>query len=127
MSNDSFFRPGECNETSGFLFSHPCSEPADHVCGQCAKPICGKHAVDTSGVLRCTSCAKTWLRGEGRNSNAASGQPGYGPYYGSPYFYTWHHYGSHHHHFHDGDEGALRDREPTREDLEGFEQDMGAS
>lgn len=136
MSEQPFFRQGQCNETTGFLFSHDCGEPADHVCGQCQKPVCGKHTVDTQGTLRCTTCAKTWMRTAGQNPQGATG--GYSdpyPYYGSPYFYTWHHYGPsydhqynrHHHHFHDGDEGSLKGREPGREDLEGFENDMGAS
>jgi len=130
MSNEPFFRHGQCNETSGFLFSHPCSEPSDHVCGECQKPICGKHAVDTQGLLRCTTCAKTWFRSAGRGAAGATGGTGYdAPYYQSPYFYTWHLFGAshHHHHFHDGDEGALRGQEAGREDLDGFEQDMGAS
>lgn len=130
MSNDNFYRQGQCNETSGFLFSHPCSESSEHVCGECQKPICGKHAVDTQGVLRCTTCAKTWFRGAGRSTGATGGPGYYDPYYQSPYFYTWHAFGSshhHHHHFHDGDEDALRGREPGRDDLEGFEKDMGAS
>ncbi len=129
MSSEQFYRQGQCNETSGFLFSHPCSEPSEHVCGECQKPVCGKHAVDTQGVLRCTTCAKTWYRGAGRGSGQTTGTGSYDPYYSSPYFYTWHHYGTsgHRHHFHDGDEGALHGREPNRDDLHGFEQDMGAS
>ncbi len=33
-----------CRETAGFLFSHPCKNPAMSKCGRCGKPICAEHA-----------------------------------------------------------------------------------
>lgn len=127
MSNAYLFRAGQCNETAGFLFSHPCDEPSAHVCGECQKPVCAKHVADTNGTLRCTTCAKRWWKTSGTTNSSA--HAGYDPYYGGPYFYSWHIYGSSAsgHHFQDSDEGSLRGREPNREDLDGFENDMGAS
>lgn len=130
MMDPYLYRQGQCNETAGFLFSHPCSEPSDHLCAQCQKPICGKHAVDSGGVIRCTTCMKTHLKStRGAAPGVTGSQFGPDPYLHSPYFYTWSHFGSshHHHHFHDGDEGALRGGEASPEDLDGFERDMGAS
>ena len=36
--------PERCRETAGFLFSHPCRNPAAGRCGRCGKPICPEHA-----------------------------------------------------------------------------------
>lgn len=32
-----------CRETAGFLFSHPCKNPATARCSQCGKPVCAEH------------------------------------------------------------------------------------
>ncbi len=32
-----------CRETAGFLFSHPCKNPATTRCSRCGKPICAEH------------------------------------------------------------------------------------
>jgi len=32
-----------CRETAGFLFSHPCRNPATTRCIRCSKPICAEH------------------------------------------------------------------------------------
>ena len=37
---------GECQETTGFLFSHRCGSIAVRECSQCAKSICQEHSVD---------------------------------------------------------------------------------
>ncbi len=37
-----------CRETAGFLFSHPCKNPALGRCDQCGKPICAEHSRSAS-------------------------------------------------------------------------------
>jgi hypothetical protein len=47
-----------CQETAGFLFSHPCSRAATTQCGRCQKAICDRHCHATQDALLCTSCAR---------------------------------------------------------------------
>jgi hypothetical protein len=37
-----------CRETAGFLFSHPCKNPAVGRCDHCGKPICAEHSRPSS-------------------------------------------------------------------------------
>ena len=149
---------GECQETSGFLFSHRCGSIAVRECSQCAKSICQEHSVDLGGMLVCVTCAK-----QQREAPPPDQQPGSdtsppystgGGYYNqSPYFYsdTWYsnsgmnrgHWRRHHNDprhgadaglgdggtsdFTDSDEAMTRGEEPDRNDMDGFENDMGGS
>jgi hypothetical protein len=120
-------QPGECAESSGFLFSHRCGELAQSNCAECRKFICPRHTVSIDQRMLCTTCAKGVKRGE-RQSNT---------YYDDPYFYSsyyypgYHvyHHGHHHssHDFTDADEAALGAREANDEDVKAFENNMGAS
>ena len=141
------YQQGECNETSGFLFSHRCGEPAMNQCVQCQKPICQRHMFanpNNTNEIFCTTCAKKFLQEKGPPSSTGGRGPGVGrPYddYGhDPYFYTGYYYhdypyGRYHrsghshtgHDFTDGDEGTLFGGEPSRDALHQFENDMGGS
>ena len=146
--NEPEFRPGECQETTGFLFAHRCGDVAVRECQECQKPICQQHSVDSGGVMRCVGCEKK-LRSQQQNQQRPPQSPG-GTYYDdSPYFYGSsygygydygygrhrHHYHHHHHHstdsnhheIVDADEAALSGEEVTAEEVRGFEDDLGAS
>lgn len=138
--DDAEFRPGECQEMAGFLFSHRCGDVAVRECADCQKPICQRHSIDSGGAMRCVACEKK-LRGQQQSATnpAGGGRPYdhdppffYGHYYGYGYGYG---YGRHQHwqssnsqhHFVDSDEAALSGGEITAEEVSGFEDDMGAS
>jgi hypothetical protein len=142
------YQQGECNETSGFLFSHRCGQPALNKCVQCQKPICERHTYNDPnkpGEQFCTTCAKQFIS----QQQPAPGQTPYqtGPHYGGygyggygyePYFYTGYYYhgypyGGYHRGSHstsdftDADERSLTGGEPSRDDARAFESDMGGS
>ena len=115
-----------CQERSGLLFAHVCEELPSSSCGSCGKMVCRRHlAQNAAGSQVCTSCAK--------GSLAASSQARYAEQ--DPYFYSSHYYTRYHghsyywdsHDFVDSDEAVLTGGEAEREDLAGFEDDMGAS
>ncbi len=124
---------GECQETSGFLFSHPCGEVALRSCVKCQKEICDRHTVrevqagDGEELVLCTTCAK--------ESHAAAPGPGSrrttDGYADNPHFYMYHHYPHSQHQldrdeFTDADEAALGDSTAAGKTRR-FEDDMGAS
>jgi len=124
-------RKGECQETSGFLFSHTCGEVAMRCCEKCNKEICDRHTVRAVQAeygkeqILCTTCARqsstvTQGRGPQRTSDR---------YYDDPYFYTDDHYPNYQmdrDEFTDADEAALRGG-IAADELRSFEDDMGAS
>jgi hypothetical protein len=124
---------GECQETSGFLFSHRCGDLALDHCSQCRKPICAKYTardLDPSRRL-CTSCARQVLA-----ENPEVFRTGW--YRDDPYFYSYYHYSGQYfphtsssphdpHDFTEGDEAVLGGGEATDSAVEAFEDDMGAS
>ncbi len=134
------FRPrrGECGETSGFLFPHPCGNFPVAVCSECGKEICQRHRAQESERELCTSCAKKLAereRDEPRRDRESRSH-----YDDDPYFYSYHHYPNYwwlgvayHHHRHDphdftdGDEALVGGGEATPDDVTGFEDDMGGS
>lgn len=120
-------QPGECAETSGFLFSHRCGEMAQSNCAECRKFICPRHTVNIDQRMLCTTCAKGVQRSD-------SGSTAYrdDPYFYSGYYYPEYHsysYGSARssHDFTDADEAALGAREANDQDAKAFENNMGAS
>jgi len=149
------YQQGECNETAGFLFSHRCGEPAVNACVQCQKPICQRHTFvnpENTSEQFCTTCGKKYLQSQQGNQPTGGVRPsnrgdftdhgyGYGYGYGyDPYFYTGYHYHdypmggygrSRHsissHDFTDADERSLSGGEPSRDQLQQFENDMGGS
>lgn len=124
-SDESQFRPGECAETSGFLFAHACGDFADFECTQCGKPICHRHtSQELGGPALCTACAR-----QAYGEQSAQGGPS-DRYSNDPYFYSHRYYPTymwHGHDFTEGDEAVLTGGEADANDLRGFENDMGAS
>ncbi len=114
-----------CQETSGFLFSHTCSQPPQHRCGRCGKVTCQGHSHMAEGQVVCTTCAKAYQgnrRGQGWDDN--------------PYFYAYYYYpgyGSYRRGYWGSDDDDFYDFGPADgESLsggegEGFEMDMGGS
>ena len=49
---------GNCNEKSGFLFSHECFQSPVNKCNMCGKPVCQEHSHSDGAAVVCTSCAK---------------------------------------------------------------------
>ena len=47
-----------CKETSGVLFSHPCSEEATQSCVRCNKPICERHMRYHQDKPHCVGCVR---------------------------------------------------------------------
>ena len=145
MSTDPLlYQQGECNETSGFLFSHRCGQPAMNKCVQCQKPICERHTYtspDKPGEQFCTTCAKQFLSQQpppttpGQTPYYSSPYYGYEPYFYTGYYYHGYPYGGYHRSGHnagsrdftDADERSLTGSEPTAEDARAFENDMGGS
>ena len=131
------FSAESCQETAGFLFSHPCGEMAAFTCSECQKPVCQRHAIDHGGLLRCVSCMKK-LRAAGDSTTSDIGSPYgayppyfYGDHYGYGYGYGRSRYGwtrSHHDHdFTDSDEMSVSGGEETAEGVAKFENNLGAS
>lgn len=115
------WEPGICNETSGFLFSHPCDQLCVHQCGKCGRPICQDHARHDVGRILCTTCAR---------KRAGRGHDTYDDY--DPYFYGGTGYGHsrggfffHRHDPHDFTEGDAAGLRAEMDD--DFENDMSAS
>ena len=82
---------GMCQETSGFLFSHPCDRFATQQCFRCQKPICEDHGQETPEGVVCTTCLKKQKQAESQanRDDRTTTTSDYGhTYYGSdPYFY----------------------------------------
>jgi hypothetical protein len=120
--------PGECNETSGFLFKHRCGNFAKNECGECRKAMCERHTVISGAMTLCTSCARTRMQSSG-GAYPASSPYGHDPYfYGHSYYpgYYYGHYGVDHD-FTSGDERRLHGGEPDARDIQGLGSDMSAS
>ena len=87
---------GMCQETSGFLFSHPCDRFATQQCFRCQKPICEDHGQETPEGVVCTTCLKKQKQAESQanRDDRTTTTSDYGhTYYGSdPYFYGTHYY-----------------------------------
>ena len=66
-----------CKEQAGFLFSHPCIQPASGPCSDCEQQVCAAHLHTFANDQLCTSCAQAVMReGEGRRRyGALSDQP----------------------------------------------------
>ncbi len=112
---------GICEETSGFLFSHPCDRPAVGNCFECGRAVCQAHTASQYDGVLCTSCAKQHYREEKRR------------YFDKhdPYYYPTHHYPGYYydeHDFNESDEARLMaGKELTEDEAGAFEDDMGAS
>jgi len=119
-------RKGECQETSGFLFSHGCGEFATSRCEKCGKDICDRHTVHAADRVCCTTCGK-----EDRTPPPRStGRRAYDPYYDYPYYYASIHYTDYHgsrDDFTDSDEAAVAGGAIAANELGVFEDDMGGS
>lgn len=107
-----------CQETSGFLFSHPCGQMAGLTCGTCGKSVCSRHAQMGEAGVQCITCARA-SAGDSTWGSDDDDQD-------SPYFYSSR-YRSRSglgeidaNDFQEGDQGAF-------DKGEGFEDDMGAS
>jgi hypothetical protein len=68
---------GQCHETAGFLFTHPCDRPPAHECQACGKPICIDHTRLVDARRLCVACARAAARVDDRD----------------PYFYGHSYYG----------------------------------
>lgn len=90
---------GRCRETAGFLFSHPCKNPAVRTCTKCGKPICEDHtrgaaALEVSvpggwpaaGDPVCIGCERRASVAAGRVESRGD----------DPYFFAWGFYPSYH-------------------------------
>ncbi|MDA7541201.1 hypothetical protein N8639_00005, partial [bacterium] len=146
-----------CNETSGFLFKHRCSNRASLNCKKCNKPICGEHSRTADTAIRCIECAKKKSQGDQSrnldNSNVDhrgyDNDPyfyghrnynGYGAYYGYQHYYG-NHYGGHtgrhtgdhtgsiaHSQMHDPNDFTEADAESLQDEgMEDFESDINES
>jgi hypothetical protein len=77
-----------CQETSGFLFPHPCGRPGVLRCTRCGKFICMQHARPQAGEqFLCVTCAR--LAASTADTDTDSG--GSGGDWGDdddPYFYS---------------------------------------
>jgi hypothetical protein len=49
----------QCQDRSGFLFSHPCDRLATGQCTTCGKAICVEHTRLTDTGPRCVTCLRT--------------------------------------------------------------------
>lgn len=133
-----------CQETAGFLFSHPCPRPALHQCTACAKPICSEHGHEAGGGLMCTTCYRdrdteeeNENLGDTDDGDSEEGQDedGFNPMLSSSYYYQGYgHYGpgswGHRlpddpHDFTEAD-GRVLDKNESVENLD-FEEDMQGS
>jgi hypothetical protein len=107
---------GRCEETAGFLFTHPCDRPPAHACQSCRKTICVEHTRLVDARRLCVACARTAAAIDDRD----------------PYFYGHSYYGSPWHHggtstrdpddFTDGDSASLQHSGDAT-----FEDDLDAS
>lgn len=61
-----------CQETKGFLFHHPCAQPAINQCDQCQKLCCELHGVIEGTSVYCITCAKKMAQ-----SASGGARPGY--------------------------------------------------
>ncbi len=127
-------RQGECQDSSGFLFSHRCGDFATHRCEKCGKEICDRHtvppaardAVQGADRVCWTTCGKEDRTGQSQ----PTGGRHYDPYYDDPYYYADTHYPSYHRgrdDFTDSDEAAVAGGAMAAGDLDAFEDDMGGS
>ncbi len=140
----------QCQERSGFLFAHECTDTASDQCARCKKSVCQVHAHSTSAELMCTTCAKGDVKKERREERLAESShgdsssrrrrdrddyDGFG-HYGSPFFYGTYHYsgwgtyrggywGHQHMHRHDFTEADTESLSGGAG--EGFEDDIGGS
>ena len=69
-----------CQETSGFLFEHPCGRPSVASCARCARRICLQHARPRPQAFICVTCAAA--------ANDRSDNVGDIDDEGDPYFYA---------------------------------------
>jgi hypothetical protein len=108
-----------CQETSGFLFKHPCHRRAIAACESCGKLVCEEHSHKSNeGELLCTACLKKRRR---RSRNWQSDDTNDPYFYGHRYYPGWgsytagywgyhqyHHYStSDSHDFTEGDAGSF--------------------
>lgn len=118
-----------CQEKSGFLFSHPCTQAVTHSCQKCSKGVCAQHLHPTPNGYMCTSCAKKEVVRARQQRTQWSGWDD-DPYLYDTYYYSGYGYYRHGYWGHD-----FFDSDFTEADGEGFgsesdgawEHDMGAS
>jgi hypothetical protein len=98
----------ECQETSGFLFTHACGRPATHGCAQCQKRVCPQHCRPWQpGTYLCLSCVRTALN---------TPKPPTIIYIDDdPYFYRMHNYGHYtwHTYHHEGSPPTVPPHDPA--------------
>src|SRR5205823_3258172 len=72
-----------CEETTGFLFKHACSNAATCQCDSCSRKVCDSHAVVAQASTYCMACARKM------NATPRWGQwnDPYDPYWYSAWFY----------------------------------------
>lgn len=128
---------GMCNESTGFLFRHPCQNFARNRCAACSKRICDDHTSLVEGVAYCPACGQAESRRRGIAPDRGRGDDD--TYYDGGTYYSG--YGHHrpgrwgHAHSHGGrvepndpDDLQAGDAESLRtEGDEGFEVDMSES
>ena len=125
---------GECQETSGFLFSHRCGDFALNTCGACQKRICERHTVHQETGDLCSTCFKRLTPAQQpTDPNSQTYRYRNDPYYYSHYYYPGYYYhsrpsrGVDRRDFTESDQAALGGGEATGRDAEAFEDNMGAS
>ena len=62
---------GTCEQTTGFLFSHPCGQPVSVACMRCGQLVCEEHVSAVDAELLCVTCAQD-DDGEGDNETAST-------------------------------------------------------
>ena len=94
MSSD--WIEGACNETTGFLFRHPCNQYPQTRCKLCNKPICEEHERPLEGMILCVACyrAETRRRGLSIHHHRRYDDDPY--YYGGTYYSGYGYHGSSH-------------------------------
>jgi hypothetical protein len=83
---------GTCNETTGFLFRHQCTQYPEARCEACDKPICEAHKRPLEGKILCVDCNRAKTRQGGLNVGPRRGYDDDPYYYGGAYYPGYGHY-----------------------------------
>lgn len=86
---------GMCQETSGFLFNHPCDRFAIQKCSRCQKRLCDDHSHLADDGVFCTTCLRArMLASDSSDPNAPNNPNRYSSRYydDDPFFYRDHYY-----------------------------------
>ncbi|AFE03358.1 hypothetical protein COCOR_00231 [Corallococcus coralloides DSM 2259] len=122
----------QCQETSGFLFSHPCERGATTQCMRCQKSICLLHMRTLDGgEVACVMCARTADNGDENRELSNTSDEDDPSYYYEDYGYygrdAWRGSGSSSSGSDPNDFTEADGESVRREDDASFEEDLGGS